>query len=65
MSDFPEGVTAPDGAQRLVDICKGTWAVINDDLSSVSKNAKAVGSSNAGLPTPFLKGLLPTGRRYD
>jgi hypothetical protein len=44
MSYFPEGVAAPDGAQRLVDMCKGTRAVIsNDDLSSVSKNDKAVG----------------------
>jgi hypothetical protein len=49
MSDFPEGVTAPDGAQGLVDICKGTWAVINDDDSSVFKNDKAVDSFNADM----------------
>jgi hypothetical protein len=27
MSDFPEGVIAPEGAQELVDVCKETWAV--------------------------------------
>jgi hypothetical protein len=46
MSDFPEGVAAPDGAQRIF-VSKGTWAVINDDDSSVSKNDKAVDSSSA------------------
>jgi hypothetical protein len=30
MSDFPKGVAAPEGAQKFVDVCKGTWAVIAD-----------------------------------
>jgi hypothetical protein len=30
MSDFPEGTAAPEGAQKLVDVCKETWAVIQD-----------------------------------
>ena len=42
-------MAAPDGAQRLVDICKGTGAVINGDGSSVSKNNKAFDSFNAAM----------------
>jgi hypothetical protein len=49
MSDFPEGVAAPDGAQKLVDGCKGTWAVINDDTSEVSRHDKAVDSFEAAM----------------
>jgi hypothetical protein len=36
MSDFPEGITAPEGAQELVDVCKATRAVIQDEASTVS-----------------------------
>jgi hypothetical protein len=36
MSDFPEGITAPERAQKLVDICKETWAVIQDGSSDVA-----------------------------
>jgi hypothetical protein len=42
MSDFPEGITAPEGAQKLVDVCKETWAVIQDETSEVSGHDEAV-----------------------
>jgi hypothetical protein len=32
---LPEGITAPEGAQKLVDVCKETWAVIQDETSEV------------------------------
>ena len=35
MYGFPSGVTAPEGAQKLVDVCKGTWAVIEDKESEL------------------------------
>jgi hypothetical protein len=41
MSDFPEGITAPDGAQKLVDVCKEAWAVIQDESSDVNTNDEA------------------------
>jgi hypothetical protein len=43
MSDFPEGITAPEGAQILVDVCKEAWAVIQDESSDVTTNDEAVG----------------------
>jgi hypothetical protein len=43
MSDFPEGVAAPDGAQKLVDVCKEAWAVIQDESSDVQTNGSAAG----------------------
>ena len=49
MSDFPEGVAAPDGAQKLVDVCKGTWAVIQDEPSEVTRHDKAVDSFEAAM----------------
>jgi hypothetical protein len=49
MSDFPEGVTAPDGAQKLVDVCKGTWAVIHDESSEIRTHDKAVDSFEAAM----------------
>ena len=42
MSDFPEGVIAPEGAQELVDVCKETWAVIQNEESSVPDSDEAV-----------------------
>ena len=42
MSDFPEGITAPEGAQILVDACKEAWAVIQDESSDVNTNDEAV-----------------------
>jgi hypothetical protein len=42
MSDFPLGITAPEGAQKLVDVCKETWAVIQDESSDVNTNGEAV-----------------------
>jgi hypothetical protein len=38
MSDFPAGINAPEGAQKLVDVCKETWAVIQDEPSDVNTN---------------------------
>jgi hypothetical protein len=49
MSDFPEGVAAPDGAQKLVDVCKGTWAVISDKNSEATRHDKAVDSFEAAM----------------
>jgi hypothetical protein len=49
MSDFPEGVTAPDGAQKLVDVCKGTWAVIHDESSEIRTHDKAVDRFEAAM----------------
>ena len=43
MSDFPLGITAPEGAQKLVDVCKETWAVTQDESSDVNTNDEAVG----------------------
>jgi hypothetical protein len=42
MSDFPEGIAAPEGAQKLVDVCKEAWAVIQDESSDVNTNDEAV-----------------------
>jgi hypothetical protein len=42
MSDFPEGIAVPEGAQELVDVCKETWAVIQDEPSDVNTNGEAV-----------------------
>jgi hypothetical protein len=42
MSDFPSGVAAPEGAQKLVDVCKGTWAVIEDKESELGVYNRAV-----------------------
>ena len=44
MSDFPEGIAAPEGAQKLVDVCKETWAVIQDESSEVTGHDEAVES---------------------
>jgi hypothetical protein len=49
MSDFPVGVAAPDGAQKLVSVCKGTWAVIQDESSDINANNKAVESSEVAM----------------
>jgi hypothetical protein len=49
MSGFSEGVAAPDGAQKLVDVRKGTWAVTNADTSEVSKHDRAVDSFEAAM----------------
>ena len=35
MSEFAEDITAPEGAQKLVGVSKGTWAVIQDGSSEV------------------------------
>jgi hypothetical protein len=37
------------GAQKLADVCKGTWAEINDDTSELSKHDKAVDSFEAAM----------------
>ena len=42
MSDFPEGIIAPEGAQELVDVCKETWAVTQNEDSSVTDHDEAV-----------------------
>jgi hypothetical protein len=42
MSDFPEGIIAPEGAQELVDVCKETWTVIQNEESSVPDSDEAV-----------------------
>jgi hypothetical protein len=44
MSDFPEGIAAPEGAQKLVGVCKETWAVIQDESSEVPEHDEAVES---------------------
>jgi hypothetical protein len=44
MSDFPEGITAPEGAQKLVGVCKETWAVIQDESSDATVHGGAVDS---------------------
>jgi hypothetical protein len=49
MSNFPVGVAAPDGAQKLVDVCKGTWAVIQDESSDINTNNKAVESFEVAM----------------
>jgi hypothetical protein len=49
MSDFPEGITAPEGAQKLVDVCKETWAVIQDESSEVPGHDEAVESFEAAM----------------
>ena len=49
MSDFPEGITAPDGAQKLVDVCKETWAVIQDEASEVPDHDEAVDRFEAAM----------------
>jgi hypothetical protein len=46
MSDFPKGVAAPEGAQKFVDVCKKTWAVIEDKerlnwTSAITERLKA------------------------
>jgi hypothetical protein len=42
MSDVPEGMIAPEGAQDLVDVCKETWAVIQNEDSAVPGHDAAV-----------------------
>jgi hypothetical protein len=49
MSDFPEGITAPKGAQKLVDVCKETWAVIQGGSSEVSEHDEAVDRFEAAM----------------
>ena len=49
MSDFPEGIIAPEGAQELVDVCKETWAVIQNEESSVPDSDEAVDRFEAAM----------------
>jgi hypothetical protein len=49
MSDFPKGVAAPEGAQKFVDVCKGTWAVIEDKESELDVHNRAVESYTAAV----------------
>ena len=50
MSDFPLGVAALEGAQKLVDVCnKGTWAVIEDKESELDVHNRAVESYTAAV----------------
>jgi hypothetical protein len=49
MSDFPEGIAAPEGAQELVDVCKETWAVIQDEASTASDHDEAVDRFEAAM----------------
>jgi hypothetical protein len=49
MSDFPEGITAPEGAQKLVDVCKETRAVIQDETSEVSGHDEAADRFGAAM----------------
>jgi hypothetical protein len=49
MSDFPKGVTAPEGAQKFVDVCKETWAVIEDKESELDVHNRAVESYTAAV----------------
>jgi hypothetical protein len=49
MSDFPVGITAPEGAQEFVDVCKETWAVIQNEASAVSDHGEAVDRFEAAM----------------
>jgi hypothetical protein len=49
MSDFPLAVAAPEGAQKIVDACKGTWAVIEDTESELDTHYRAVESYTAAV----------------
>ena len=49
MSDFPEGVIAPEGAQELVDVCKETWAVTQNEDSTVIDHDEAVDRFEAAI----------------
>jgi hypothetical protein len=49
MPDFPVGVAAPEGAQKLVDVCKGTWAVIEDKTSDAGTHNEALDSFEAAV----------------
>jgi hypothetical protein len=49
MSDFPEGITIPEGAQELVDACKATWAVIQDEASTASDHDGAADRFEAAM----------------
>jgi hypothetical protein len=49
MSSFPLGVAAPEGAQKLVGVCKGTWAVIEDKESELDVHNRAVESNTAAV----------------
>jgi hypothetical protein len=42
-------VAAPEGAQKIVDACKGTWAVIEDTESELDVRNRAVGSYTAAV----------------
>jgi hypothetical protein len=42
-------VTAPEGAQKFVDVRKGTWAVIEDTESELDVRNRAVGSYTAAV----------------
>ena len=54
MSDFPEGVAAPDGAQKLVDVCKGTWAVISDKNSEAAAGYVAIQNISVCMTNVFI-----------
>jgi hypothetical protein len=49
MSDFPLGVTAPEGAQKLVGVCKGTGAVIGDRESELGTHNRAAERHTAAV----------------
>ena len=49
MSDFPEGIAAPEGAQKLVGVCKETWTVIQDGPPEVSEHDEALESFEAAM----------------
>jgi hypothetical protein len=49
MSNFPLGVAAPEGAQKVVDVCKGTWAVIGDKESELDTHNRAVENYTAAV----------------
>jgi hypothetical protein len=49
MSDFPEGIAAPKGAQKLVDVFKETRAVIQNEASEVSDHGEAVDRFEAAM----------------
>jgi hypothetical protein len=49
MSDFPEGIAAPEGAQKLVGVCKETWTVIQDGSSEASEHDEALESFEAAM----------------
>ena len=42
-------MAAPDGAQKPVDVCKGTWAVIQHESSEMRAHDKAVDSFEAAM----------------